>query len=652
MKNLKFTLILLTGLLAANLSRAQSIDDGKKFLYYEKFISAKNVFQQLVTANPANDEATYWLGQTLIAPDEDKDIEGAKAVYQKGLAANPNSALLNAGMGHIELLQGMTQQARSHFETAISLSSGKNMLVLDAIGFANGDFDSKFGDGAYAVEKLQQATNMKGFKDARIMTDLGDAFRKVGDGGTAQRTYEAALAIDPKYARAKYRIGRIYQSQGRSQEAIYLQYYNDAIALDPNYPRTYFNLYQYFYETDVVKSATYLEKYLAAKGADEPNACFLSAQMKFAQGLFAETITAADACVAASPNPYPNLFGLLAYANFKIAEKSEKAGDSTGAMGAYGNAKIAFDKYFQKQKPAKIGARDYFTYATVLLKFPGNEALAGNFMEQAVALDSTEIGKVTMLKSVAATYEKRGQYADAGDWYKKVLNIKKAPTKTEIFSAANSYYRSGKFAAASELFKVYTEKYPDDILGYNMMGKSFWAIDTAMAYGLANPSFAKAIEVGEAYTDKSKIISQLMSVYKYFIAYSANVEKNYPLAVSYADKALLVDPNDQEVKANRDALAKLTPKADLKQVNTATSVTIAADGSINTTGKDGSTTVITKEGKITTVKDGVTTIIENGKVTVIGKDGKVISTPPANPRPGAGAPRPPATRPAGGTKKK
>jgi lipopolysaccharide biosynthesis regulator YciM len=642
MKNLKFTIILVTGLLLANFSKAQSIEDGKKFLYYEKFISAKNVFQQLVTANPASDEAVYWLGQTLIAPNEDKDIEGAKAIYQKGLAANANSALLNAGMGHIELLEGKTQQARSHFESAISLSGGKNIMVLDAIGFANGDFDSKFGDGAYAIEKLQQATNSKGFKDARIMTDLGDAFRKVQDGGSAQRSYEAALAIDPKYARAKFRIGRIYQSQGRSQEPIYLQYYNDAIALDPNYSPVYFYLHQYFYETDVVKSAAYLDKYLAAKGSDEPNACFLSAQMKFAQGLFAEAITSSENCVAASPNPYPNLFGLLAYANYKIADTREKAGDSTGAMSANGNSKIAFDKYFQKQKPAKIGARDYFTYATVLLKFPGNEALAGNFMEQAVALDSTEIGKVTMLKSVAASYEKGKQYAEAGEWYKKILNIKKVPTKTDIYNAAYSYYRIGQFAPAAQLFETYTQKYADDILGYYMMGKSYWGIDTLMAYGLANNSFTKATEVGEVYTDKSKIVTQLMAAYKYFIAYSANVEKNYPLAVSYADKALLLDPNDQEVKANREALAKLTPKTDTKPVNTATSVVIGQDGSISTVGKDGSTTVITKEGKVTTVKDGVTTIIENGKVTIIGKDGKLV-TPPAPPKTPGAKPAPPKT---------
>jgi predicted Zn-dependent protease len=631
MKNLKFTLILLTGLLAANLSYAQSIDDGKKFLYYEKFISAKSVFQQLVTANPANDEAVYWLGQTLIAPDEDKDIEGAKAVYQKGLTASPNSALLNAGMGHIELLQGMTQQARSHFETAISLSGGKNVLVLDAIGFANGDFDSKYGDAAYAIEKLQQATNMRGFKDARILCNLGDAYRKIQDGGSAQRAYESALAIDPRYARAKFRIGRIYQSQGRSQEPIYLQYYNDAISLDPNYSPVYFYLYQYYYENDVVKSAAYLDKYLAAKGSDEPNSCYLKAQMKFAQGLFAETVTSSENCIAASGNPYPNLFGLLAYANYKIGDTREKASDSAGSMAAFGNSKIAFDQYFQKQKPAKIGPRDYFTYATVLLKFPGNEALAGTFMEKAVELDSTEIGKVTMLKSVASTYEKRQQFAQAGDWYKKILDIRKTPSKTDIYNAANSYYRIGQFTKAAELFDVYTKKYPEDIFGYYMTGKSFWGIDTLMKFGLANNAFLKAIEVGEAYPDKSKIISQLMASYKYMIVYSANIDKNKDVAVSYSDKALLIDPNDQEIKNNREVISKLAPKTDTKPSSAAEKVTISGDGSISVIGKDGSTTVITKEGKTTTVKDGVTTIIENGKVIVIGKDGKVL-TPPALPK--------------------
>ncbi len=629
MKKLKFTLILLSSLMTVGLVNAQGIEEGKRFLYYEKFISAKNVFQGLLGANPANEEAAYWLGQTLLAPDEDKDLAGARAVYAKALAANPNSALLNAGMGHVELLEGKTQEARNHFETAISLSKGKSIDVLDAVGFANGDFDSKLGDGAYAVEKLQQAISIKGFRDARIMTDLGDAYRKVGDGGSAQRTYEAALSIDPRYARAKYRIGRIYQSQGETQKDIFLGYYNEAIALDPAYTRVYFTLHQYYYETDVVKSAEYLNKYLASKGSDETNACFLQAQMKYAQGLFAETVTAANSCIASTPNPYPNLYGLVAYSSYKL-------GDSLGA-------KNAFEQYFQKQKPDKIGVRDRFTYGEVLLKFPGSEALAGSFIQQAVDQDSTEAGKVALLKSVASTYEKRGQYTEAGDWYKKVLNIKKTPTKNEIYNAGYSYYRIGKFAQASEVFDIYTQKYPDDIFGYYMMGKCYWGIDTTMAYGLANNAFAKAIQVGEAYPDKSKILAQLMGSYKYMIAYGANIEKNKELALSFADKALLVDATDQEVLTNKDIISKITFKPNTKPANKADKVIMGADGSITATGSDGSSTVITKEGKITTIKDGITTIIENGKVTMIGKDGKVINpTPPAppakpaKPKPGSG----------------
>ena len=145
-----------------------------------------------------------------------------------------------------------------------------------------------------------------------------------------------------------------------------------------------------------------------AKGADENNACFLNAQMKFSQGFFTEAYTASENCIAASALPYPNLYGLKAYAAYKI-------NDSV-------NAKAAFDLYLQKQKSAKITSRDYETYARLLLKFLGNEALAGSFIDKAVELDSTETGKVVLLKSIASTYGARLQYVAAADWYKKIVS--------------------------------------------------------------------------------------------------------------------------------------------------------------------------------------------------------------------------------------
>jgi tetratricopeptide (TPR) repeat protein len=224
-------------------------------------------------------------------------------------------------------------------------------------------------------------------------------------------------------------------------------------------------------------------------------------------------------------------------------------------------AKTSFDLYFEKQKPSKIGPKDYKTYAEVLLKFPGNESLAGTFIDKAVEADSTEAGKVALLKSVASSYEAQKKYKDAGDWYKRILSIKKNITKTDLYNAGYSYFRSGNFQPAVDVFNLYTQKFPDDIFGYYMVGKSNWGIDTTMALGLPNPAFEKAIQVGEAYPDKSKIIAQLMGSYKYMIAYAANIKKDKVAALAYCDKALLVDPTDQETINNKDAISKMNMNA-------------------------------------------------------------------------------------------
>jgi Flp pilus assembly protein TadD len=514
MNKIKAALFFVTTMLFVNFVSAQSIEDGRKFLYYEKYKSAKNVFEKLLAANPNNVDAAYWLGQALIRPDDDKgkDIAGAKALYQKTLAANSNSALLTAGMGHIELLEGKTQDARSRFETAISLSQGKSIPVLNAIGFANADFDSKNGDAAYAVEKLKLATTLKGFKDVETYTTLGDAYRKFADGGSALTAYQSALSIDPKYARAKYRIGKIYQTQGISQKDIYMQYFNEAIALDPNYAPVYANLYDLFYKTDVGKSAEYLEKYLTLMGDDEPQACYYRATIKYAQGLFAESITQADACITAGgASPDVRLYGLKGYAY-------DRLNDSL-------NAKNSFEKFFQLQKAEKIGPTDYETYSRILLKFPGNESIAAGLIEKGITFDTTEAGKVALMKTMATKFEAQKQYLDAATWYKKILDTKKAPTKTDIFNYANNLSRGANYQAAIEGWNLYIGKYPTETYGYYMTAVTQAKIDTSMTLGLAAPSYQKVIEIAEAQwaTDSVKVKTHLLNAYKYFILYAANV---------------------------------------------------------------------------------------------------------------------------------
>jgi tetratricopeptide (TPR) repeat protein len=537
MKQVKVGILFCIALLATSFAKAQSIEEGKRFMYYERYKSAKDVLEKLVAANAANADAAYLLGQTYLALE---DVASAKSLYQRTLMANPNSPLLIAAMGHIELLEGKLQDARSRFETAVSLTQGKNIGVLNAVGFAN--VDAKEGDAMYAVDKLKQATTIKGFKDAEVLTNLGDAYRKMGDGGSALRSYESALAIAPNYAKASYRIGKIYQTQGRQQEEIFMRYYNDAIAKDAAYAPAYFNLYSYFYETNVTRSAGYLDQYLTYADDDSKN-CYYRASMKFAQGLFQETITKADECIAAGGNaPYPNLYGLKGYAYNRL-------GDSI-------NAKSSFEAYLAKQQPEKLGPNDFATYAKILLKFPGNEVLAGELTDKAVTADSLESGKIEYLRGMATYYLNLKMYNEAGDWYKKLVGVKKNVTKTDLYNAGYNYYKGGNYLKAIEVFDVYAQKFADDILGTYMIARSNALIDTAMTLGLAVPAYEKAIAVGEAYTDTAKVRDQLLSSYKYLIAYYFNIKRDKTTALLYADKALVLAPTDAEMIANKEAISK------------------------------------------------------------------------------------------------
>jgi predicted Zn-dependent protease len=548
MKKIKSGMLLLAVVFISASVKAQTIDEGKQFLYYERYASAKAVLEKLVAANPNNVEAVYWLGQALIRPDDKtaKDVADAKALYQKTLMANSNSALLLAGMGQIELIENKPQDARSHFETALSLSQNKDVAVLDAVGFAN--VNSKNGDAAYAVDKLTIATGIKKMNNPDVYVNLGDAYKILGDGGKAQLAYEAALALNAKYARALYRIGKIYQTQGAAQEDIYMRYYLQAIQLDPTYAPVYENLYNLYYTTNVPKSAEYLEKYLA-NSDDNPKGCYLRASILYAQALFADAIKKADECIGAKADPYPKLYGIKAYAYNKL-------GDSV-------NARASFEKYFKEADTSIIGAGDYATYASVLLRFHGNDSIAGVYVEKAIALDTLEANKINYIKNMAGLYELQKEYKKAADWYSKILSIKKVPGKFDFYNAGYNYFRSGYYEPAITIFNTYSQVYPDDAFGYYMSAKSKWGIDTTMTQALANPDFEKTISVGVADTVKYK--PQLIGSYKYFVAYYANVVKDNAKAIEYCDKILALDPTDAETANNKLALQAASAPKQSKQ---------------------------------------------------------------------------------------
>jgi len=289
-----------------------------------------------------------------------------------------------------------------------------------------------------------------------------------------------------------------------------------------------------------------------ANSDDDPKACYYRASLKYAQGLFNEALMKADECITSQgANAYPNLFGLKALAYNRLKDSV--------------NAKANYEEYFKRQLPEKIGAGDYSSYAALILKFPGNEAKAAELVEKAVLLDSVETNKVSYLKSLAQAYETQKNLKEAARWYGKIIDVKKNYSNVDLFNAGYNFYLSSELDSSNKYFTLYTQKYPDDVMGYYMLGNANAIIDSTGALGLAVPYYQKTIEIAEADTTKPNAKLRLMNAYKFFVGYYYNAKKRQDSALIYVNKALALDPADTQMQSNKEFISKNDPNAPVKK---------------------------------------------------------------------------------------
>ncbi len=532
-QTIRFTVV---AVLMCNVAFAQSVDDGKKFFYYEKYQSAKETLEKALAAKPADAETAYWLGQALI---ELNDVEGARKVYETALQAGKGSdPLLLVGMGHIELLENKTNEARQRFEVAVSTTKNRNIDVLNAIGLANADAPS--GDANYAIEKLKTATEVKRFKEPSVYINMGDAYRKLADGGGAVTSYNQALALDQNYAAAKYKIGKIYVTQGNDQAEIFVKNFEDAISLDPAYAPAYYELYKYWYARDVNKARDYFGKYKANTDFT-PSVEAEEISLVYASGDFSGAIAKADEKIQSEGDKADaKLYRVKAYAY-------DKLGDSVNALQ---NMEI----FFQKANPDDVLPDNYVKMADISSKFPDKIDQAESYIHKLFEVDTVTSNRVAYAKSASEMYKKTKNYAKSAEWLTKVLELKPDTyTKTELFYAGWENFYGDNYVTADSIATLYKEKYPDETQGWYLAFRSKWNLDTTeVAQGLPVEDAKKFIEVAEVDKDKNK--QQLLLAYKYLAGYTNNELKDSETAISYLNKVMELDPNDEDTKRNIEIL--------------------------------------------------------------------------------------------------
>lgn len=524
--------------LLCNVAVAQSVDDGKKFFYYEKYESAKSTLEKAVAAKPDDVQAVYWLGQTLI---EMKDTAGAKAVFQKALQAKGSDPLLLVGMGQVELMEKKTNEARQRFETAISLTKGKDIDILNAVGHANAD--AAEGDAKYAIEKLTQATQVKKFKDPWVYINMGDAHRKLMDGGAAVTSYQNAFGLDPKLAAAKYKIGKIYVTQGPDQAPIFLKNFEEAVTIDPAYAPAYYDMYSYWYSRDVNKARDYFAKYKANTDFT-PSVEAEEISLVYASGDFKGAIAKADEKIQKDGDKADaKLYRTEAYAY-------DKLGDSVNALK---NMEI----FLAKASPDIVLPDNYVKMAEISAKFPDKVEQADQYFNKVIEMDTVTADRVNYAKAASEMYKKLNNRAKSAEWLTKILTFKPDYSKVDLYYAGFEQFYAENYVTADSVATLYKTKYPDDLQGYYLAFRSKWAADTA-ALSSGIPSAApvedaqKLIELAEV--DKAKYKQSLLVAYGFMAGYQANNLKDYAAAITWLEKILEVDPANADAQANIDVL--------------------------------------------------------------------------------------------------
>jgi tetratricopeptide (TPR) repeat protein len=517
---------------------AQSIQEGINNLYADRDASARATFEKLIAANPNNLEAVYWLGQTFI---EAGDVAGARKVYQQTLTTNGNAPIVIAGMGHVLLLEGKAAEARQQFETAISLSKGKkgnDPTVLNAIGRANVEvYSSKnpVGDLNYAVAKLSEAAQLAP-NNPDILLNLGNAYRKLQNGGEAVQAYTKA----GNYAPAFYRTALLYKTQNNWD--IVLENLNKAIQADARFAPAYEQLYDYYlrYKQDFNTAEQYANKVISSSDPSVEND-YLLAQTKFVQNNFTEAINTAKNIIAkTNNNPKARVYRLLGYSYLGAKDTATACQYVT--------------EFFNKAKEDDIQATDYFMHADACGN--NNPNLVMQDYIKAVKMDSVLSRQINIINEAVDRQQKAGNKLNVATL--RLLSYQLRGTNaspTELISyIAVPYYQANAFTKADSVAKAYITSAPDSIYGYLWSARALSRLDSTMSQGLAIPQYEKLLEV--AAKDKARFKSYGVEAGGYLAGYYNNEKKDKERAINYLQRALEFDPTNAAIQNNINILSK------------------------------------------------------------------------------------------------
>lgn len=516
---------------------AQTLQEAYKDLVDGRLDKSQSILENLVAKEPGNAEYNYWLGQVYIVQGQkhrsDTWRTKAKELYNKAMTTTSQNPLIVVGVGNLELLEGKKAEANAHFEGAILATANRknkkygDPAILNAIVRANASGDSKVGDVTYTETKAAQSEELMG-ATPDMFYNLGVMYLKAGgeNGGPAKRSFEKALAIDPNFAPAYWRIGRIFESQKNPD--MYLDYYQKAINADPKFSQAYLSMYEYYKNRDVNKAKEYIELYVANADKDIETDYFF-ADYLFRAGKYQESLQKAKEIEAGlNGEKFAKVYKLYSF-NY------DRLKDSVQAM-------QYMERYINEEDPDKLEGEDYAMMAAAYLKVPGNVVKAETMAEKAIALDSTINGKVTIMEAMANAYNEKQDWSGAFKWLARKQQIKPDNSARSLYFLSDAALKAKEYEACQNIANIYISNYPDQPQGYIFKTRAAIAADPDTSKGSAIPAIDEYTQFLMKDTAKNK--GRIIQNHGYKVFYYLVKAQDYQKAISAAKDILALDPSN------------------------------------------------------------------------------------------------------------
>jgi tetratricopeptide (TPR) repeat protein len=580
----------------------QTLDEATLLTRSEAYDKAKEVFDQLIKQDPGNSKYYFFYGENWLQDYFADTISNsltnftneAKALYEKGIKANPNDPLNYVGLAKVafynkdyKTADEMRAKAKSFllpYRNLRRISPPAPEYAYTLAKLAESYITVNFTvDSAKALPLIRQAISID-YKNRDIYLIAGDIYNIKNDGSNAIKNYNLAQDYDPTSPTANMKIGSIYVRAKNLGAAI--PWFEKAIELNANYAPAYRELGALYASARRYDQAReYFEKYLELTKGNIPAKIRYVQSLYFA-GEYDEAIKNIEEIFAVDKS--------RAYLNRLAAYSCYEKKDAD-----YDKALQYMDALFASLPPDLIIQRDYLYLAKILLKKNQNypylvrdrdrygAQLERDKIRYSNATSSSERARfrptidtlnarisrldkqittadkdvdrafgeyakaltfdpenTSLLTEIANNYYTFNRYELAARTWAKVIALGKNSID-DIMKLGRWYYTGENYQAADSVFNVVLKMDPKYLDAYVYIARTYSKMEGDPKVGKARPKFEKVIEVASA--DTAKNTAELMEAYQY-LGYHYMVNDNYTQAKRYFEKMTTLDPNDTEAK--------------------------------------------------------------------------------------------------------